>query len=78
MSALSAANRKPQIQSAKVVLVKIDKGTSVTLTDAGEKMAKAIVEGGEALKDEVLFLSEVAPKMTDALMKRVWRLEDLL
>lgn len=59
-------------------LVKIDKGTSVSLTDAGEKTAKSILEEGESLKDEATFLREVAPRMTDALMKRVWRLEDLV
>jgi hypothetical protein len=59
-------------------LVKIDKGTSVSLTDAGAKMAKAILDEGESLKEEVRFLAEVAPRMTDVLMRRVWRLEDLL
>lgn len=59
-------------------LVKIDKGTSVSLTDAGAKMAKAILEEGESLTEEARFLNEVAPRVTDALMKRVWRLEDLL
>jgi len=59
-------------------LVKIEKGTSVSLTDSGEQMALAIVKDDDILKEEVSFLREVAPKMTDALMKRVWRLEDLL
>lgn len=59
-------------------LVKIEKGTSVSLTDIGEKMASAIVKGDDTLKEEVSFLREVAPKMTDALMKRIWRLEDLI
>jgi hypothetical protein len=59
-------------------LVKIERGTSVSLTDTGEQMALAIVKGDDILKEEVSFLREVAPKMTDALMKRVWRLEDLL
>lgn len=59
-------------------LVKIEKGTSVSLTDTGEKMAAAIVKGDDTLKEEIFFLRDVAPKMTDALMKRVWRLEDLL
>ncbi|WP_245419806.1 hypothetical protein [Phyllobacterium salinisoli] len=58
-------------------LVKIDKGTSVSLTDQGIKMAQAILEEGEALREEAGFLSEVAPRMTDALMKRVWRLPGL-
>jgi hypothetical protein len=59
-------------------LVKIENGRSVSLTDNGEKMATAILKGDSTLKDEVSFLRDVAPKMTDALMKRVWRLEDLL
>lgn len=50
-------------------LVKIEKGTSVSLTDTGAKMAKSILEEGESLKEEAKFLSEVAPRMTDALMK---------
>lgn len=59
-------------------LVKIEKGTSVSLIEAGEKIAVAIVKDHDTLREEVSFLREVAPKMTDALMKRVWRLEDLL
>lgn len=59
-------------------LVKIDKGTSVSLTDQGVKLAQAILEEGKSLKEEVRFLAEVAPRITDALMKRVWRLEGLL
>ncbi|MCT8999942.1 hypothetical protein [Chelativorans intermedius] len=59
-------------------LVKIDKGTSISLTEQGEKMAQAILEQGDSLKEETEFLREVAPRMTDALMKRVWRLEDLI
>lgn len=41
-------------------------------------MADAILAEEDSLKEEKRFLSEVAPRMTDALMKRVWRLEDLL
>lgn len=59
-------------------LVKIEKGTSVCLTDTGAKMVSTIVNGDDTLKEEISFLREVSPKMTDALMKRVWRLEDLL
>ncbi|WP_246730594.1 hypothetical protein [Rhizobium leguminosarum] len=59
-------------------LVKIEKGTLVSLTDNGEKMAAAIAKSDDTLKEEVSFLRDVAPNMTDALMKRVWRLEDLL
>ncbi|OLP44430.1 hypothetical protein [Rhizobium oryziradicis] len=59
-------------------LVTIKKGTSVSLTDSGKKMAEAILKEGDTLKDEVSFLGDVAPKMTDILMKRVWRLEDII
>ncbi|WP_188393951.1 hypothetical protein [Mesorhizobium sp. SARCC-RB16n] len=59
-------------------LVKIEKGTSVSLTDQGVRTSEAIVKEGEILTDEMRFLNDVAPRMTDALMKRVWRLEDLL
>lgn len=59
-------------------LVKIEKGISVSLTDTGERMAAAIVKSDDTLREEASFLRDVAPKMTDALMKRVWRLEDLL
>jgi hypothetical protein len=59
-------------------LVNIERGTSVSLTDTGEKIAATIVKDDYTLRAEVLFLSEVAPKMTDALMKNVWRLEGLL
>jgi hypothetical protein len=59
-------------------LVKIEKGTMISLTETGVKMAEAILKMGEVLVEEKRFLSEVAPRMTDVLMKRVWRLEDLL
>ena len=41
-------------------------------------MAEAILSEDDIFSEERRFLSEVAPRMTDALMKRVWRLEDLL
>lgn len=59
-------------------LVKIERGTSILLTETGEKMALAIVKGDDTLKEETSFFREVAPRMTDTLMKRVWRLEGLL
>ncbi len=58
-------------------LVQIDKGTSILLTEQGIKTAEKILEAEETLKAEAQFLREVAPRMTDALMQRVWRLEDL-
>lgn len=59
-------------------LVKIERGTSISLTDRGLKVAEAILSETDILSEEKRFLSEVAPRITDALMKRVWRLEDLL
>lgn len=59
-------------------IVKVEKGVSVSLTDKGLQLARVIAADSETLKEERLFLSEVAPKLTDALMKRVWRLEDLV
>ncbi|MFG1379348.1 hypothetical protein [Xanthobacter autotrophicus] len=58
--------------------VTINRGTAVSLTDQGMKVAQAILKEGDSLKEEAGFLREVAPRITDALMKRVWRLEDLL
>lgn len=58
-------------------LIQIEKGKSISLTKKGEDVAKTIIKQADALKEEVTFLAEVAPRMTDALMRRVWRLEDL-
>jgi hypothetical protein len=58
-------------------LLQIEKGKSISLTKTGLDVAKTIIENADALTEEVNFLAEVAPRMTDALMRRVWRLEDL-
>jgi hypothetical protein len=72
-----ALNRAVQFAHA-MKLVVIEKGVSISLTDEGAKVAASIESDGDVLKEEIGFLKAVAPKMTDALMKRVWRLEDLL
>lgn len=72
-----ALNRAVQFAHA-MKLIEIEKGTSITLSDEGAKVAAAIERDGDVLKEEIGFLKVVAPKMTDALMKRVWRLDDLL
>lgn len=59
-------------------LVTIAKGTTISLTDAGKRIAEDIAKGNDTLMEEIAFLQEVAPRITDVLMKRVWRLEDLL
>jgi hypothetical protein len=61
-----------------LTLIEINKGVSVSLTECGIRLAKDIEKSGDILDEERRFLQEVAPKMTDDLMKRVWRLEDLL
>ncbi|WP_074840581.1 helix-turn-helix domain-containing protein [Marinovum algicola] len=70
-------NRAVALSSA-LKLVSVEKGRSIKLTAAGEKLAEEIAgERSGALEVEANFLREVAPKMTDALMKKVWRLEDI-
>jgi len=59
-------------------LVEITKGVSVSLTEMGARVAGEIEKSGAMLEEEREFLREVAPRMTDQLMKRVWRMEDLL
>lgn len=59
-------------------LVEITKGVSISLTEEGERVAGELEKSGAILEEERKFLREVAPKMTDKLMKRVWRMEDLL
>ena len=59
-------------------LVRIERGVSVVLTSSGISAVEAIIREGDLLEDEHQFLKEVAPRMTDSLMKRVWRMEDLL
>jgi hypothetical protein len=58
-------------------LVSVDKGKSVTLTDRGIAMANTIATS-DALAEELLFLRDVAPKLTGALLTKIWRMEDLL
>lgn len=58
-------------------LVSVDKGRSVSLTDAGLKMA-ATIQYADGLPEERKFLSDVAPKLTEKLLEKIWRMEDLL
>ena len=59
-------------------LVSVDKGKSVALTEAGIRAANAIAQDKELLAEERKFLSEVAPKLTEAQLVKIWRMEDLL
>lgn len=59
-------------------LVSVDKGKTVTLLPKGLEVAKQLDSSGNILEDERRFLSYVAPKLTEPILKRVWRMEDLL
>lgn len=59
-------------------LVAVDRGKSVSLTAKGVEVANAISKSEDMFLEERTFLSEVAPKLTEALLTKVWRMEDLL
>jgi hypothetical protein len=59
-------------------LVSVDKGKSVSLTAKGREVAEQISKGDELLVEERAFLEDVAPRMTEALLQRIWGMEDLL
>ena len=58
-------------------LVSVYKGKSVSLTDKGIEAASAI-QTLDALSEERTFLHDVAPKLTENLLNRIWRMEDLV
>jgi hypothetical protein len=58
-------------------LVAVDKGKSVSLTEKGIDVANGITKSDDILFDERTFLTEVASKLTEALLAKVWRMEDL-
>lgn len=58
-------------------LVSVNKGKSVSLTAKGIDVANEIAKNKDLLFEEQTFLSEVAPKLTEALLTKVWRMEDL-
>ncbi|WP_249779143.1 hypothetical protein [Bradyrhizobium sediminis] len=59
-------------------LISVDRGKSVSLTDKGVEIANAIAHDTEMLSEERAFLFEVAPKLTEGLVTKIWRMEDLL
>jgi hypothetical protein len=59
-------------------LVSVDKGKSVSLTVKGAEIANAITKNPDVLSDERAFLGEVAPKLTESLLTKIWRMEELL
>lgn len=59
-------------------LVSVDKGKTIALLDKGIEVARELETLDALLGEERCFLREAAPKLTEAQLKRVWRMEDLL
>lgn len=59
-------------------LVSVSKGKSVALTDKGREVATAIDIDKEIFVEERIFLAEIAPRLTEQLLTKIWRMEDLL
>lgn len=57
--------------------VSVDRGRSVSLTNLGIKVATEL-QNGDALSEERSFLRDVAPKLTESLLSKIWRMEDLV
>ena len=58
-------------------LVSVDRGKSVALTQDGNNVARSIAQRTELLSEVRSFLGEVAPRLTDTLVNKVWRMEDI-
>ncbi|MEJ8406054.1 hypothetical protein WKI27_11920 [Brevundimonas vesicularis] len=58
--------------------VDVAKGKSVSLTDKGKEVATAIDVDTSVFKEERVFLCEVAGKLTESQLTKIWRMEDLL
>jgi hypothetical protein len=59
-------------------LVHVDKGKIVSLTQKGVEVAKAIAKCSGALSDERAFICEIAPRLTEGILRKIWRMEELL
>lgn len=58
--------------------VDVTKGKSVSLTSKGRGVAAALDADKTVFKEEREFLADVAKKLTEAQLTRIWRMEDLL
>ncbi|PSC02841.1 hypothetical protein SLNSH_21830 [Alsobacter soli] len=58
-------------------LVDVAKGRSVSLTEAGQKLARTLDADTEIFREERKFLAEVGRQLTEAQLDRVWRMEDV-
>ncbi len=59
-------------------LVDVVKGKSVALSQKGKSAATAINSKPDVLVEERAFIAEFAPRLTEALLTKIWRMEDLL
>lgn len=59
-------------------LVDVTKGKSVALTQKGREAAGSIEADNDIFQEERTFLADVARKLTEAQLNKVWRMEDLL
>lgn len=59
-------------------LVDVTKGKSVGLTDKGREVAGVLDANKDVFQEERTFLAEVAKKLTEAQLIKIWRMEDLL
>lgn len=59
-------------------LVNVDRGRSVALTDLGLKRATEISAQQGLLVEEMDFLKRIGPRLTDKIIEKIWRMEDLL
>jgi hypothetical protein len=58
--------------------VNVTKGKSVSLTDNGREVAATLDADDAVFKEERAFLADVAKKLTEAQLAKIWRMEDLL
>ena len=56
----------------------VTKGKSVALTVKGREVADAINANKDIFLEERTFLAEVAKKLTEAQLTKIWRMENLL
>lgn len=59
-------------------LVTVGKGKSVALTEAGKEVAAAIDADRSLLAEERAFLASVGQRLTESVLSRIWRMEELI
>ena len=59
-------------------LVNVTRGKSAILTEKGREVAEAINANKDIFVEERTFLAEVARKLTEVQLTKIWRMEELL